>query len=620
MPTSAHWYNTETLSDLVAGYLVKERNNGQNKKTVREFVSEFRGLSGTAKQKKVTETYSRADLSMFEKDGDIDRETLKILLNRMQAECVAPKPTVLGVIGKEHFTKWMLNHGGAEPSITYIKRHGFDNGLPYFLEIGFAVKTDSTLHRTQITGLNWSPVIGEPPDASIRQAIQDAAIKPSDPVIFLAHIAKPRFEFIDRGKTKIELLSNLSIDISSAVKSATKKWKAEKRKADKDDNLYKHQYRTFYQYSDRVTIREVAFDIMEDAYNKASSNGKYYANARQIMYAARPEILKQTGRSELLSATFQTLLKDYIEEKNPSWKIAWDARGHIIEPHTNKRIGLGGIEVEEYMRGWGSSIPFDVPSVKSLIKTKGPENRFNNALFVEKEGFNEILSDAKFPERYDLALMSTKGLSNKAACDLIYKMDLLNVRVFVLHDFDYAGFKILRTLREGVRLSQGTDVIDLGLRMADIKELPSEPVNYKQRSYPGTYLKHDCGATEEEVDFLVNPGGEDYNGHFGNRVELNAMTSEQLIVWLEEKLKEYGVEKYIPDKDLLIKGYQRAKYLQLIQDKIDETIEENFAEYESQEISEDELKEITDDLNERLEEDPTLSWDEAIWDIVEEDS
>jgi len=203
--TSAHWYNEETISELVRGYLVKERSNGQHKKTVREFVKEFRGLSSTAKQKKVAEGFYRADLSMFEKDGNIDRKSLKILLGKMQTECIAPKPSVLGIIGKDHFTKWLLSHGGAEPSITYIKKQGFDNGLPYVLEIGFAVKTDNTLHRTQTTGLNWSPVIGEPPDPSLRQAIQDAAIKPSDPVIFLAHIAKPRFEFMDRGKTKIEL-------------------------------------------------------------------------------------------------------------------------------------------------------------------------------------------------------------------------------------------------------------------------------------------------------------------------------------------------------------------------------------------------------------------------------
>lgn len=204
--TSIHWYSIETLSDLIAGYLYKERRNGQNKKTVREFIKEFRGLSSSAKQKKVTENYFRSDLSVFEKNGDIDRESLKILLWKMQAECVAPKPAALGIIGKDHLMKWMLGHGAAEPSITYVKKCGIDNvGLPYIFEGAFAVKTDNALRRTQITGLNWSPVIGEPPDPSLRQAIQDAMIKGSDPVIFLAHIARPRFEFMDRGKTKVEL-------------------------------------------------------------------------------------------------------------------------------------------------------------------------------------------------------------------------------------------------------------------------------------------------------------------------------------------------------------------------------------------------------------------------------
>jgi len=408
-------------------------------------------------------------------------------------------------------------------------------------------------------------------------------------------------------------MSNLSNDITASIKNATKKWKAEKRKADKEDNLYSYQYRSFYEYSTRVTIREVAFEVMEEAYNKASSNGKYYANARQIMYAARPDILKRATKNELKSATFQNLLKDYIEQYNPNWKIAWDARGHILEPHTNKTIGLGGIEVENYIYKWKYDVDFKVPEVKILIDTKGPYNRFSNVLFVEKEGFNEILTDAKIPELYDMALMSTKGLSNKAACDLIYKMDQKGVRVFVLHDFDYAGFKILKTLREGVRLSRGTDVIDLGFRFEDIKDLPSEPIDYKRtRKYPGHYLKS-CGCTVDEINFLVNP-----NCRWsweGQRVELNAMTSEQLIEWLKKKLDEHGVEKYIPGKDDLIKGYQRAKYLQRIEEKIRE-VEENM-KYEAEEIAEEDIDKINKEVKKLLKKDPELSWDRALWGIAD---
>jgi hypothetical protein len=35
---------------------------------------------------------------------------------------------------------------------------------------------------------------------------------------------------------------------------------------------------------------------MEEAYNKVSDNGRLPANARQIMYAARPYIQEKTGK------------------------------------------------------------------------------------------------------------------------------------------------------------------------------------------------------------------------------------------------------------------------------------------------------------------------------------
>ena len=206
MPTSAHWYNVETLSDLVAGYLTKERSENGHKKTIREFVSEFCGLAGTAKQKKIIGEYSRANLNIFEKDGDIDRQSLQKLLINMQAESIAPKPDVLGLIGLEHLKNWIINQGGSEPTIKYSKKKGYDDdGLPYVIEVGFAINKDNNAKRIMITGLNWSPVIGEPPDSTLQHAIQEARLDPHDPVIFIIHIARPRFEFMDRGKTKIQL-------------------------------------------------------------------------------------------------------------------------------------------------------------------------------------------------------------------------------------------------------------------------------------------------------------------------------------------------------------------------------------------------------------------------------
>ena len=404
---------------------------------------------------------------------------------------------------------------------------------------------------------------------------------------------------------------SLSDEIKTAIRSVTKEFKMEKRKADRADRISASRLMQLRYKPARISIRDVAFAVMEDAYNKASSNGRYYANARQIMYAARPAILEATGLKELSSAYFtQTVLKDYLEERTPDWRVVWDARGHLIEPYTNTQINLGGSAVKQYISGWHAAVNPDLPSIQRMIDTKGPANRFNNALFIEKEGFTEILVDAGFKERYSMALMSTKGIPVKAACDLIDALDQKGVRVFVLHDFDLAGFKVLRTLREGTRLSVGSDVIDLGLRMADIEGLPSEPVAYKQKANPKVYLRYECGATEEEAEFLVSKST--WSGYLGQRVELNAMTSEQLITWLDQKLAEHGVTRLIPDEDTIRHAYKRAVFLKRLQDRIDELAEE--IEDDAVDLPDDLIQQVKD----RQADNPRTSWDKVVWEIAEE--
>jgi hypothetical protein len=345
--------------------------------------------------------------------------------------------------------------------------------------------------------------------------------------------------------------------IASATKAVTKQWKQAKRRTDRADRVSLSRLARLRDVPPRVTIREAAFDAMEDAYNKASSNGKYYANARQIMYAARPAILAQIDASEFNDVYFtQTLLKDYLEEYAPDWKVVWDARGHLIEPHTETRISLGGVGVAAYMRQWHDTIDIAPPNIEPRVDTEGPDNRYGAVLFIEKEGFTEILTHASIGERYDMALMSTKGLPVKAACDLILSFHERNIQTFVLRDFDLAGFKIVRTLRRGTRLAEGSPVIDLGLRLADVTGLTPEPVAYSQRVDPRCYLQEDCDATAKEANFLVSGGAP---GRWtGQRVEINAMTSEQLIAWLERKFELHRVKKLIPDGRTLTQAFKRA--------------------------------------------------------------
>jgi len=85
------------------------------------------------------------------------------------------------------------------------------------------------------------------------------------------------------------------------------------------------------------------------------------------------------------------------------------------------------------------------------VETSGPKNRYQSVLFVEKEGFDELIEQAQIAERFDCAPMSTKGMSNTAARKLVDELSLLGVTIYVLHDFDKSGFSILHTLRTDTR-------------------------------------------------------------------------------------------------------------------------------------------------------------------------
>jgi hypothetical protein len=51
-PTSPHWYDESRLQRYLAAHVARDRDLGQ-RSTVREFIAEFRGLSGTAVQRKI---------------------------------------------------------------------------------------------------------------------------------------------------------------------------------------------------------------------------------------------------------------------------------------------------------------------------------------------------------------------------------------------------------------------------------------------------------------------------------------------------------------------------------------------------------------------------------------
>jgi hypothetical protein len=113
-------------------------------------------------------------------------------------------------------------------------------------------------------------------------------------------------------------------------------------------------------------------------------------------------------------------------------------------------IALGTLEVRQYLGERPSFAPPAPETEAAFFPTAGAENRYRNVLFIEKEGFHSILEAARLQERFDCAVMSTKGMSVTAARMLIDRLTPHVDNIFVLHDFDVSGFSVQTGMLSGM--------------------------------------------------------------------------------------------------------------------------------------------------------------------------
>jgi hypothetical protein len=396
-----------------------------------------------------------------------------------------------------------------------------------------------------------------------------------------------------------------STAIFDAVRSVTGAW-ARQRKAEEREVARLSRRRDALIRSRRMTVREAAWQVMPHAYIKASSNGTLPAHARQIMYAARGEIQRLAGRMLDDQYFTQQLLPDFMNERSDmtaEWDVVFDARGHLHEPHTGRIVPLGTIEVRRHLREVDRhllpALQVTVPEI-AVFPTCGPGHRYGAILFVEKEGFLPLFRAVRLAERYDLAIMSTKGLSVTASRLLVDQLCAAHqVPLLVLHDFDKSGFSILGTLRRDTRryaFRNRIEVVDLGLRLEDVEAGGLEAEGVVHRSDPAPNLREN-GATAKEIAFLR-----------ARRVELNAFASADFIAWIERKLEQHGVVKIMPDESALTMAWRRSVASRHITSQLQSAIQE--AQRHAAEVS------VPDDLATLvaagLQADPMQSWDDVI--------
>jgi DNA topoisomerase VI subunit B len=230
-PTSAHWYTVEQCERYMAAHIARDQDNGESGRTVRDFIVEFDGLSGSAKQKLVLEESGAARVKLAE-FFDRGQDAISGLLRACQNHTRAPKPEALGIIGREHFLAECCAWGGDEESFEYRRHVMMFRELPYVIEVGFAHSPGATRRMIAI-GINSSATIDNPfPRLGFYQSLDSVLgnqhVLRDSPIVLMMHIGCPHVTFADRGKSATAFPERVTSEIKRLIQLVTQYWKKQR--------------------------------------------------------------------------------------------------------------------------------------------------------------------------------------------------------------------------------------------------------------------------------------------------------------------------------------------------------------------------------------------------------
>lgn len=565
--SSPFWYDPDHFFDLL---------RAAERRPVRALVEELDGCSGAKAGAIAAEYRGRPCMTM-------DRDEAISLLGVARAHAKPVKPARLGSIGPDAFDGAYVI-ARAEVEIGARKPKAI---------VPFVVEVWAELSNPKEDGIAVDVLVNRTPVAAVVEGYKNK----KDITIHGCGLGH-RFE-TERGyyEMRISIISpvvpittdgkepDLLPFLSTIIDTATKAVRKAKRAVPKT---------SFRQRSHK----EITLSVLDEAIAKASGDGQFVFNQRQLFYAVRPYIIEELG-VEPTYGNFCAILTGYEEECGEIEGMHRDPRGIIYHPHSGTEIPLGTKSVSNYSR---------------------PPWTFNKVLFIEKEGFFETLKAVKWPERYDCALMSSKGFSSRAArdfLDMLAEDAVEDVTVFCVHDADAFGTMIYQTLQEATRARarRKVEIINLGLEPWEGEQMgltAEDRDGEKKRAPVADYvLAHEDG--EHWADWLQE-----------KRYELNAMTMPQFIAWLDGKMAEHGIEKVIPPTDYVeetlhddtVNTMRRKIETQILAEaNVNEKVMAAMVD-----IVIPDAREIEDDLPEWLVDNPTDRWkgwvDEKVTEIT----
>jgi len=356
------------------------------------------------------------------------------------------------------------------------------------------------------------------------------------------------------GKAAKQAGKDISAEISSDEKRKATQWQQAQREAEREEAQERRianreaRQRHIAQIEAakaarkaRPTIKDVVLELLPGGIEIEAASGLYFNN-RRIVYRIRDEVLRRTG-NELTQGYFDTLVTELEAERG----------GEPLHPLLI-REPRGSIRVPHHLGGY--TLPLGTLTVRAFLR---PAWTFNKIVVIEKDDLRFMLEQAGWDERHDALLMSAIGFNTRASRDLIDKIaeTAEPVDVFSAHDADAAGTLIQHTLQFAT-LARGARKIvvhDIGLQPWEGIELGLQIEKVLPVMRNGRVVRRAVGDYVRQRDDRA-PTGEVWEAWLQHsRIELNAMSSAELIVWLDAKMEQHKAGKVIPPGDILTDGF-----------------------------------------------------------------
>jgi hypothetical protein len=223
-PTSAHWYELPNIARLIGAYITHDKEAGTDR-LVSAFLAEFDGLSGSLKRSRVLDEAGmhRVKFSELVTGGHLDLERIGKLLGAMQKHTSPVNSVRLGLIGADHLKARLLALGIMPESFRYSKKLSSPKSknsqpagdekasfLPGVLESAFGyLGPNADNWRRIYSAVNWSAAIKNPfrsfgaTGEGLETLLANLRATRGEPVVFVLHLAQPRVQYADRGKSSL---------------------------------------------------------------------------------------------------------------------------------------------------------------------------------------------------------------------------------------------------------------------------------------------------------------------------------------------------------------------------------------------------------------------------------